>query len=111
MSRLLPMHASSGPMLMEPGTPLKVTLLAWIQAGLVCNHTVQFSYSANFGLDTALPRESQVPPLPAVSRSSCLCTIEILVLTKSLRSRDTTVPNSYLDAYNPMKSVRAQELI
>lgn len=110
MLRLLPTHASSGPMLMEPGSPPKVKLLAQIQAGPVCNHTVQFPYSVHSGLDIAFPRERQVPLLSAVSRSSCLCTTEIL-LTKSLRTRATTVPNSYLDAYNPMKSVRAQELI
>lgn len=89
-SRLFFTHASSAPMLTEPGSPLKVKLLAQIQAGPVWNHTAQISYLANFGLDTAFTRERQMPLLPAVSRSSCLCTTEILLLTKLLRTRDTT---------------------
>lgn len=109
--RLLPTHASSGPVLVKTGSPLKVQLSAQVQAGLWCNHTVQFAYSADFGLDIATPRESQMPLLPAASCSTCLCTIEILLLTKSLKIRDTTVPDSYLDACNPMKSVRTQDLI
>lgn len=111
LNQTSPTHTSSGLVLMEPGSPLKVQLLAQVLAGLWCNHTVQFAYSANFGLDTAFPRESQMPLLPAASCSTCLCTTGILLLTKWLRIRDTTVPDSYLDVCNPMKSVRTQDLI
>lgn len=86
-------------------------ILAQIQAGPVWKHTVQFSYSANFGLDKACPRDSQMPLLPSVHGSRHLCTRDILLFMKPLRARDPSIPNSHLDAYNPMKPVRTQELV
>lgn len=49
--------------------------------------------------------------LPSVHGNRHLCTRDIFLFMKALRARDPSMPNSHLDAYNPMKPVRTQELV
>jgi len=66
--RRLRQTASSGPMLMEPGSPLKVKLLAQIQAGPVCNHTAVYILSQFWTSYSISKREADASSSCSVSQ-------------------------------------------